>query len=357
VSFTSQSSVLSPRLFLLVLLCAAARADTVAFTSGFTYPNVHIDRIEDGNIYFVLNGDLREKPVTDVVTFSIDDENDFNTAEAAYQSHDYATAAVGYSNAIVGADKKWLRSWIAPRLLDAANHSGRFDLAVAGWIRMVNDDSATAAGLRPALPGGFSEGLDAAAIELHDATASSHGEAKRLILGLLLDVETARKDGAAANAAAQALAATTPGDGGTAAVGSAEQEMRLALARTALYDKKFDQTVSLIDESASILTDPANQAEALFLRAGALEGIAAAANTPSDWKDAALAYLRVYVHFRDGPASAHSAAALMKAAEIEADHLGDAPAAATLYQKVVSEYQDSTAARQAAAQLKGLEPK
>jgi hypothetical protein len=222
---------------------------------------------------------------------------------------------------------------------------------------MVNDDSATAAGLRPALPSGFSEGLDAAATELHDATAPSQGEAKRLILGLLLDVETARKDAAAANATAQALAATTPGDGGTAAVGSAEQEMRLALARTALYDKKFADTVSLIDGSASILTDPANQAEALFLRAGALEGIALAANTPSDWKDAALAYLRVYVHFRDGPASTHSATALMKAAEIEADHLGDAPAAATLYQKVVNEYQDSIAAHQAAAEMKGLEPK
>src|ERR1700728_2364055 len=90
-------------------LLAAARADTIAFSSGLNYPGVHIDRIEDGKVYFVINGELRSKPAADIVTMSVDDEPDFDSGEAAYQSQNYASAADGYSRAIGGADKPWLR--------------------------------------------------------------------------------------------------------------------------------------------------------------------------------------------------------------------------------------------------------
>jgi hypothetical protein len=353
VNFSSQSSSLVSRLFVCASLCAAvARADTLAFSSGLTYPGVHVDRIEDGKVYFVINGEMRSKPASEIVSISLDDEPDFNAGDSAYQSQNYATAADSYSHTISTTDKDWLKNWIAPRLLDAANRASRFDLAALGWIHIAETDPAAAANQRPAVPTQPSDALNNSVPELNDAVKSTHDESKRLILGLLLDVQTARKDSAAAAAAAQQLTNLAGGNTGDSDASLAEQKTRLALARLALYNKKFDQAMATIDSSAQVLTDPRNQADALYLRAQAEEGIALATDKPDDWKDAALAYLRVYVHFRDGPASVHSATALLKAAQIESAHLGDSQAAQTLYQKVVSEYKDSIAARQASSEMK-----
>src|SRR5580704_7821709 len=120
-----------------------------------------------------------------------------------------------------------------------------------------------------------------------------------------------------------------------------EIESGMALARAALADGKNDDCLKHIDEIAPLLTDPAAQADALFLRAQAVEAMA---QDTQGWEDAALAYMRVYVHFRQGPGSDHSADALLKAATIEQLHLGEPGVAAALYAKVSSEYKGTPAA-------------
>jgi hypothetical protein len=162
-------------------------------------------------------------------------------------------------------------------------------------------------------------------------------------------VQTARHDAAAVDAVAKELqqneTAAAPPDAD--ALASVEQQTRITLARTALNGGHYDQVIAQIDSSAAIITDPVLQSDALYLRAQAIEAKAAGASGPEPWQDAALAYLRVYVHFRDGAAAGHSAASLLKAAQIEDLQLHDPQGALALYRKVVSEYKGSAEARQA----------
>lgn len=343
--------VLPPLMILTLAPAGALRADSITF-GQVPYEGVHVDRIEGGEIYFLLDGEAKDRPLSDVTTMTLDDQPQFNTAENAYQQKQWDAAAVGYSRAMGATDKDWLKDFIAPRLLDAANQSDRFDQAVAAWIRIAAGDAGNAVSLKPTPPPGETAKLDAAASELQDAVTANIGPSRRLMLGLLLEVQIARQDTQAAHALAgqlQAEESAAASDAGGAQ--SVEQETHLALARAALGDGKFDDAIAQIDSAAALMTDPRYQADSLFVMAQGLEGKAAGAQA---WEDAALAYLRVYVHFPDGPASLHAAASLIEAAGIEEVHLQEPGAALRLYQKVVNEYKDSPEAGQAAREITRL---
>jgi tetratricopeptide (TPR) repeat protein len=283
---------------------------------------------------------------------------DFNAAETAYQAKQWPAAADGFAQVISSTDKPWLKDWIAPRLLDAAGNLNRFDTVVTAWITLAKDDPATAASLRPNLPTTGSFDLNAIAARLSTAAQSAGGLSQRLLLGLLLDVDMARQDATGAAAVANQLRQAQPtADSGAidpAVMQSVEQETRLALANAALNNRQYDQAISIVDSAAALIVDPPRQSQALLIKAQALEAKAAASGDKDAWKDAALAYLRVYVHFRDGPGAAHSPQALIKAAQIEEARLGEKRAALTLYQKVVNEYKDSLEAAQATPEANRL---
>jgi hypothetical protein len=331
------------------------RADSIS-VQGITYSPVQIDRIESGKIYYRLGGDTKSRPADDLITMSLDDEPEFSAAESAYQQGQWDTAADGFARVLTITSRDWLKDWIAPRLLDSAGRSNRFDKAILGWIRLANLDPDAAAKRRPTLPTD-SRQLSAAAQSLDTASRTAKDESRRLMLGMLLDVQTARKDSAASAAVAKLLEANdslAPPGAAAAPIRSAEQDTRISLAAAAMSNKQYDQVISLIDSSAGTFTDPGRQSDALFLKAQAMEAKADGAATIATWQDVALAYLRVYVHFRDGPGSNHAPAALMHAAQIEETRLHESPAARTLYQKVVNEYKLSNEARQAAIELNSL---
>jgi hypothetical protein len=215
---------------------------------------------------------------------------------------------------------------------------------------MVNLDAAANAASKPDVPPD-GQNLDIPAQELDSAAKTATGTSRRLLLGLLLDVQNARHDAPAAAAVARQLQdlGVSAGSAGAGAIAEAEQETRIALAGTAVNEQKYDQAIAMIDSSAAMLTDPARQSDGLFVKARALEGKAAGGGADA-WKDAALAYMRVYVDFHDGPGADHAAAALMATARIEDRKLADPRAALALYQKVVSEYKDTNEARQAAVE-------
>jgi hypothetical protein len=348
-------------LSILVLACFAARlnADSLTLAGGLAYDPVRIDRIDNGKIYFFVNDEPRDRPVTDLVTFNLDDEPDYSAAETAYQKKDWAAATDGFSKALASTDKDWLKDFIAPRLLAAANQAHRFDAAITGWVQLNDHDPDAAASLRPSVPAAPDPQLAVGARELEDAAKLATGPARRSILALLLDVQTARQDSAAATAAAKALEDDQPvaPPTGPAAAGPAElaeQDALLVTAHAEFSDGKFDQAASVIDAAKARFTDPVHQAQALFLKAQILENKATGSDNADVWKDVALTYLRVYVHFPDGPASLHSAQSLMKAAQIEQSRLQEPAAAMILYQKLMNEYKDTVEARQAASLSAGL---
>ena len=337
----------------LVLLTAGARplrADSIT-VGNLTFDNVHINRIEAGQVYYSLGGDLKSRSVADVVSLHLDDESDFNAAIDAYQKQQWSAAADGFTKTMSSTDKEWLKDWIVPRQLDAANHANRFFPAVVAWVRLVNHDPSQGAKLRPILPAKPGPELAAAAKELQSDLASATGAPRRLMLGLLLDVLNGRHDAAGADIVAGQLEAdpALPAD-----MQAVEEDTRLALIRTAVSNGRFDQALKLIDSAGSLITDPDHQSETLFLQAQALEAKTLPGASADNWKDVALAYIRVYVHFRDGPGSSRAPRALLKAAQIEETKLQDPHAALALYQKLASEYKDSPESRLAGHEITRL---
>jgi tetratricopeptide (TPR) repeat protein len=337
-----------------LLIARPLRADSITINT-LNYPGVRIDRIEGAQVYYSLNGDFLNKPVGDLVTMSLDDEPDFNAAETAYQQQQWSAATDGYIRAMAGTMRQWLKDWMAPRLLNAANQAGRFDAAVAAWVHIVGQDPAAGAKVRPVLPKTATPDLATAARELNDAAKLAQGdsqvESRRLILGLLLEVQTARQDSAAADAVAQQLQALPPPRSAAPAIDAIERETGLAVARTDLNNHQYDQASALLDSVLPGISDPVEQSQGLLLKAQILEGKAAAHDTPDNWKDAALAYMRLYVRFPREPAAP---GALVKTAQIEETHLHEAQAALTLYQKVVNEYKDTVEAGDSSSQINRL---
>ena len=331
----------------LCLAPAPLRADAIRLLNGLTYDGLRIDRVEEGQVYYNLNGQDQSKPVTEVVGLKLDDEPDFDAGEASFELQKWDGAVQGYLAGLSSTQRPWLKQWIAPRLMEAAVHLGRFDAQTAAWVAMVNQDPAAAAKNRPSVPQGDNPQLAAAAVTLNDAAGAAHDPGRRMLLGFLLDVQLSRRDLADADAVAKELEADARPDNAD----PAEQGTQVALARLALLEKNYNEALRIIDAASPILTDPDRQAEALFVKAQAMENKAAGDGAADDWKDAALEYLRVYVHF---PASGHAAESLLAAARIEEQDLHEPRPALNLYQKVVSQFGQSAAALEAGQAVKRL---
>jgi len=349
-----------PSIALLLALAPLAGADSITIGSGppgsagITYDDVQIDHIAGGQIYFQFNGELTNHALSEVTSISLSDDDTFNNAEISYESHQWSSAVDGFTQDLANTPKAWLRTFIAPRLLDAANHAGDFAAAVTAWIQIVQADPVRGMKCRPPIPPSGGASLDTAAQALNTAQIATVGDARPLLLGLLLDVDVARKDSVAVREIADELTTVLGHDDPTAnqALTAVEIQSQMSLARSALATGKYDEVQERISHVAPLLTNPTDQADALYLVAQAAERSAA---STEDWQDAALDYMRVYVHFRSGPGSDHSAASLLKAAMIEQDHLAEPSVAQTLYAKVASEYKnapEAAEAQQALDQLK-----
>ena len=323
-------------------------------TSGITYDDVQFDHIQAGQIYFQFNGTLISRPLSEVTSISLSDNDDFNNAEIAYEAHQWDQAVDGFTKVLANTQRAWLQMFVAPRLLDAANHAKNFPAAVTAWIEIAQADPATALKSRPPVPNTPGPSLDAAAQALDAAQSATLGDARPLLLGLLLDVDVARKDSNAIRTVAQELTTALGHSDPSAdeALREVEITSQMSLARSALGSGNYTEVRQHIGQIAPLLTAPNDQSNALYLVAQAAEATAA---STQDWQDAVLDYMRVYVHFRTGPGSDHSAAALLKAAMIEQNHLSEPAVAQRLYAKVASEYKgtpEAAAAQQAADQLK-----
>ncbi len=183
-------------------MVSSSRADTVsirrpsepATVAPTVYTDVKITDIVEGRIAFTTAaGNTVAKDMAAVVAMSIEDEPAFNQAQ-----HDYAANQFDrlprrreYEQTIQKTDKPWLKTYCQPFLTDAANKSGRFDRAVAGYIHLVMHDPTTAVRYRPAAPSSSSQYLDDAAKSLSAAVdvADITPPQQTALLSLLLDVD------------------------------------------------------------------------------------------------------------------------------------------------------------------------
>lgn len=299
-------------------------------------------------------GEKSRPPVSKML---LDDEPDWNAAEDAAAGGQWEVATDGYLKVLRTTQKPWLKTRAAVRLLDVAPKAQRYEAVVTSYLSLVKTDPGQALAHRPALPETDSAYVDTAlsATERALAEPSLSADQQQALLSLQLDLYRIRKDDARADAVLKRLnevagASTGPGAGRRFA------DAKLTAARVALDRHDYTAVAAAIASAAPVVTDPAEQEDALFLLATALDRQAAAANNaPNALKDAGLAYMRVVAHFQDLPGNRHVADALAGCASI-LERLGETKIAADLYEQAAIQYDtkpEAAAARDRAAKLRG----
>lgn len=332
----------------LILLPASASADTVWLRSGtataaLERPNVKVERIENNMLVFrsTTSDRLTERPLEDVLRIAADGENNFNAAEEAFAAGDWDKAAANYQRAATMSPRQWVKDRSSLRLVAAAEKSGKFSAAVAGWVNLLGRDAALAAEYKPQIPAGAKPGsLDAAVAEVEKALNDNRLRAEPRQTLMAFQMELARANGDVKRA--QEIGTKIASTGNAAAAGP---ELALQLAFLALDQKQYDQALKHIDAAAATFAEPEQQTEALFCIA---EARAALAKDEAAMKDAALAYMRVVARAKTARVNSPRVPdALLKTAAIQ-EKLGAAKEALLLYQQVAEEFKGSDAAARAA---------
>lgn len=263
----------------------------------------------------------------------------------AYVLGQFDKAVDAYLKAIRSNDP-WKVTYITPRLAKSADKTRRFDAAVTAYIGHALTDPPTAIQNKPKLPAKGSRLLDEAAKQLDTATRTAgQSSVKQALLSLLLDVQMARGDQAAAEATANQLTSIT-GDQRDPRVAQMLASIKLDQASVEIAAGRFETVAPLLESVRASLTDPAQQSRALYLLAQAAKG--AAGNDKSKLMDAAIAFMRVAAHFNATAGKPLVGESLLEAARISRA-LGDTAAAEKLLQQIQSEFADTPVAQQAAA--------
>lgn len=348
-------------LALLLVACGSfARADAVwTVTAGgkpFERRNLKIEGMNaDGLLFRSMSQDRAAlpRPMKEIWRIEADDEPALNAAETAFVADKWDDAVAGYQRAMTASRKDWVRQYAALRLMAAAGKSGRFSAAAAAYVAMVQRDPKAAASAKPDVPKNKAElpaAIEAVKTGLDDARLQ---RPQRVALQAFLvelyvangQLKEAQAIGAkvADNAPASSDRSDVPAAG---APSRAQVDLKLQLAVASVKQKKYQEAIDAIDSIAASLTDPEQQADALFSIAEARAGLAG--NDPAKLKGAALAYMRVVAHFKSEPGTPHVAESLLKAGVVleRAKLLPDALAA---YQAVESDYKDTPFAGDAAA--------
>ena len=354
-------------------------ADTVWLRSGqatnaLERPNVKVEKLENGILSFRSSQSDRvtDRPVDEVVRIAADGEPALTQAEEAFAAQRWDQAATAYQKAAASSSKQWVKDRAGLRLVAAAEKSGKFPTAVAGWITLMARDPALASKYKPQVPAGAKAGsLDSAVAELDRALGDARlkEEQRQSLLSFQLEVARANGDVKKAQAIGNKLSGTasaapvpapTPGaapaggggGGGTAPAGTSgapagpNPALALQLAFLALDQKQYQQAETEINKAAAAIVDPEQQVDALYALAECRAGLAK--DDPAALKDAALAYMRVVARGKSARiASPRVAESLLKTAAIQ-ERLNAPREALLLYNQVVEEFKGTDAATRAA---------
>jgi len=354
-------------------------ADTVWLRSGqatnaLERPNVKVEKLENGILSFRSSQSDRvtDRPVDEVVRIAADGEPALTQAEEAFAAQRWDQAATAYQKAAASSSKQWVKDRAGLRLVAAAEKSGKFPTAVAGWITLMARDPALASKYKPQVPAGAKAGsLDSAVAELDRALGDArlNEEQRQSLLSFQLEVARANGDVKKAQAIGNKLSGTasaapvpapTPGaapaggggGGGTAPAGTSgapagpNPALALQLAFLALDQKQYQQAETEINKAAAAIVDPEQQVDALYALAECRAGLAK--DDPAALKDAALAYMRVVARGKSARiASPRVAESLLKTAAIQ-ERLNAPREALLLYNQVVEEFKGTDAATRAA---------
>jgi tetratricopeptide (TPR) repeat protein len=341
-------------LIITLLMPAGALADSI-FVGTLERRDVTIREIKDRKLIFNFAGRVAEQDLDRITRLVVANEAVFNAAEEAFASGQWERAVDGYLRTLRSTNKDWLRDYVAWRMVTAANQVGRFDAATTAYVHLLQRAPTLASDTRPAMPDAGSTFLNTAANEVNQALANPRltADQRRALLTFQLDIQRARNDTAAAAKVLEQLVQISPDTAADPAARRALADVRLGAIMLALDKKDYETVEKEIDAHRAVFEDPRQQADALWALAEVRYAQAERTNTPTAWKDAALAYMRVVGHFEEHPNRPRVAESLLKTGLIMA-RLQDTKAATQLLEQVVSRYPTDPAAQQARQELQRL---
>jgi hypothetical protein len=309
---------------------------------------ISVLRIDGSEIVVkTIAGNEKKFNLASVQRLTVESDPSLSAAESAFVGGKWREAVDGYLRAIRSAET-WKTQYAAPRLIAAAAKSNRFDAAVAGYVALSRVDAGSAARNKPALPGKDSAFLQEAATTLEAAVRSAAAAPqKQALLSLSLDVEMARGNVAGAERAVEQLLALI-GDGpADPKLAGMVGDIRLGQARLAMQNKRYADVQTALTAAGPHLSEPRQQAEALYLKAQATGGM----TRPDDSQaqlDVALAFMRVVAHFGSADGRPFVASSMLEAGA-SLERAGRAADARLLYDQLSAEFPDSAEAAEAAA--------
>src|SRR5450432_1934696 len=287
-----------------------SRADSV-FVGTLERKDATIKTLKSDALVFEINDKVSEIPISKISRIIVSSDPPVTSAEEEYASREWDSTVDYYQKAIRTTNKQWVKDWSAMRLIYAAGKTGRFDAAATAYIITLLRDPVLAAKIKPAMPNSKSAFLDSAVQSVNDALKNQKltVDQRRSLFGFMIDLQQARKDQNAEDAAYDQLAKLPGADVNDPAARLYLMRRHLAVANHALDAKDFKQAISEIDANRAIFTELPQQADALYILAEAHYGLAA--NDAAALKDAALAYMRVVALAKDAPEKPHVVASLL----------------------------------------------
>ena len=335
-------------------VCTTSWADSV-FIGNLERKNATIKQLKGDTLVYEINDRMNEAQAGKVSRIVVNNEAPLNSAEEAYAVGKWDEAVDAYQKTIRTATKPWVKDWAALRLVEAANKSGRFDAAATAYIVALVKDPALAASMKPAMPDSKSSFLDTAVSEVNTALQDPKmsTDQRRALLGFLVELQQARKDSPAEDAAYEQLAKLPGADVNDPNARRVLAKRRLSVAARAVETKNYQEAIAEIDANRAMFVEPSQQAEALFILAEARSGLAG--TDPNALKDTALAYMRVVAVAKTEPGRPRVVESLLKTAAIM-ERLSEPQAATMLYEQVVAQFPDDPAAPKARENLERLRP-
>jgi len=289
-----------------IVLCAVAWTGAAAFadeirTSRSKYPSIRIEDVGDGKLVFRdSQARVLTRSLADVTGLTITGWEAFNRAEASLEAGQYRQARRDYESLLRDVEKagpdagrpKHRRELVQARLLVAADREGHFDRAVECFIALCREWGDAAAGLEPRnTPTAESAFYSAAMRQLDAAIAEMGSSPGSGVLRRFRDRLTARAAGDPAVPGASTSAPTEP------APPTARGDARMDAMAGYIDKRQFDHAEAAIRD-AFRREPPERLAPWYYWEGRRLEALAA---DRTERMRAAIAYMRVPVHYPDDP--------------------------------------------------------
>lgn len=264
--------------FTLSSLVPTAGADEIVI-GGLTYKNVRIEGMREGKLYVVLPSGSRGIDLVDVQGLKIDVYPDYAKGDAAMAEKDWAKAADIFEALLDKVSEDYMKVLVGAKLVASLDRAGKFEDAVNRYAVLLRQDQGL---LTKAVEPKMVPKDDADLVKRikKQVEIKAESEADPFVKEFLANT-LKRLDGVVV------AGDNDPGVGPSLAVGA--DEAARDLIQEAIEGGKAEDALKMIDEKLKLSGQ--SLSTLLYQRGQALHAM-------GKFKDAAISYMRVIVHYR-----------------------------------------------------------